>query len=106
MGDLTHCYGGACPLRNRCYRFRAERYARFDAFGHEPWDAATQRCEHFWDLTALAPTEAQVRDRAYHRWLAAGRPEGTADQDWHAARAELEANLRARLREPDPEPEG
>lgn len=101
--DLTHCPGGACPRRNQCYRYRAETFGRFDAFGDAPWNADRQNCEQFWDIARLGPTEEDIRFRAYLRWQAAGSPADTADADWQIARAELEASVRERLREPDAE---
>lgn len=98
MSDITHCPGGDCPVRDRCYRYRALAYGRFDAFGAPPWDASAQRCEHFWDIARLDPTDDDVRTRAHARWVAAGCPAGTAEADWHAARAELTALAAARLR--------
>lgn len=104
MSDITHCPGGDCPDRNRCYRFRALAYGRFDAFGTPPWDPTTRRCEQLWDISLLEPTEDDVRTRAHARWVAAGRPAGTADADWHAARAELLALTASRLRDEEPSP--
>lgn len=34
-------------------------------------------------------TEASIAERAYHRWLARGRPVGDGREDWFAAQAEL-----------------
>lgn len=108
--DITQCPGVGCPLRERCYRFRAIPVARQDWFGRAPYDPATDRCDHFWDLADLAPTEANVRDRAYALWMREGRPEGRAEAHWHQARAELDreffsllsvANL---LQSPPPQP--
>lgn len=98
MHDVTLCHGDGCPLRDRCVRARAEPSARQDWFGRLPWDAARGRCDHFQDVAALAPSEAAIRERAYHLWLAAGRPEGQAEATWHRARAELEAASATRLR--------
>lgn len=89
--DLTMCPGGECPLRRQCYRHRAVPAGRQDWFGAPPYDALTGRCAQLWDLARLAPQEAQVRDRAYFLWVAAGRPEGRAEEHWAQARAELEA---------------
>ena len=95
--DITMCPGGDCPRRQGCYRHRAVAEGRQDWFGAPPFDRATGACDQFWDLARLQPTEDDVRTRAYHRWLAAGRPEGDPDVHWHAARAELEAAAAARV---------
>lgn len=99
--DVTMCFGGGCPIRMRCYRFRAEPAARQDAFGAAPWNPLTQRCDAFWDIAALAPSEARIRDRAYAIWLSEGRPHGRDEAHWHRARTELEAAFAATLRPPE-----
>jgi len=101
--DVTRCSGEGCPLRARCARARLRAYARYDAFGSPPYDPRTSACDAFVDVRTLYPTDAMVRDRAYHRWQAAGRPEGTADRDWHEAREEWERRVRDSLYEADDE---
>ncbi len=96
--DITHCSGGDCPLREDCYRFRAEVFGRFDAFGRPPYDAATGRCAHHWPLSRLRPTAADVQRRAYFLWVREGRPDGRADEHWAAASAALDAEFARRLR--------
>jgi hypothetical protein len=97
MPDITMCSGHGCPLKNQCYRFRALTYGRQDYFGRPPYDAATERCADLWDLARLAPTEAQIRAKAYHLWIAGGRGEGAADADWQRAREQLEAETAGQL---------
>ena len=53
----------------------------------------------FWDLARLAPTDDAIRTRAYYLWLAAGRPQGTADAHWYAAQAQLVAAAAALVRD-------
>jgi Protein of unknown function (DUF2934) len=89
MPDLALCPGGDCPLRNRCYRFRAVAYGRQDFFGTPPWSATTGTCDSFSDIERLMPTEETIRVRAYHLWERAGHPEGRASTHWHQARADL-----------------
>ncbi len=85
--DLTRCAGTGCPRRNECLRARLAPVARFDHFTRTPWDALRGVCEHHVPLPVV--DDEAVRTRAYHRWLAEGRPEGRADAHWHDARAEL-----------------
>jgi hypothetical protein len=89
MPDLTMCPGDGCPLKNQCYRFRAVAHGRQDYFGRLPYDAASGTCAELWDIARLAPTEARIREKAYHLWIAGGRREGTADADWQRAHDEL-----------------
>ena len=91
------CSGQGCPLKNQCYRFRAQAFGRQDYFGRAPYDAASGRCDEFWDLARLGPTDARIRDRAYHLWIAGGRREGTGDADWQRACAALAAETAAQL---------
>ena len=95
--DMTMCPGQGCPLRDRCYRYRGVVHGRFDAFGSAPYNPATGTCASFYDIAQLRPTEQQTRDKAYYRWVAAGRPEGQADAHWQAAHDELEAAYQAEL---------
>ncbi len=96
--DVTMCPGTGCPLRDDCYRFRAVVAGRQHFFGTAPYDPATGTCDWLWDLAKLRPTEAAIRDAAYYRWLAAGRPEGQAEDHWRAARDELERRYQELLR--------
>jgi len=100
--DLLHCSGAGCPCKNECLRFRAVAFGRFSAFGTPPWDTKRNTCEQHLPLPPLAD-DGTIRERAYHLWLREGRPEGTAARDWSVARAELEAERRALLRDPEGE---
>ncbi len=37
-------------------------------------------------------TDEQIREHAHRLWEQAGRPEGQADDFWHQAKSELEAD--------------
>ncbi len=93
MSDITHCPGGACPRKQRCYRYRAAAEGRQDWFAAVPYDAAQDRCDWFWDVSPFEASEDRVRLRAYAKWEEEGRPEGRAEAHWLAARAELEREL-------------
>ena len=98
MVDVMMCPGGACPLRQRCYRYRAVPRGQ-DCFGAAPYDLEAGACDLFWDVARLAPTDDAIRTRAYYLWLAAGRPDGAAVAHWCAARAELLAAAARALRD-------
>ena len=98
MPDMTLCGGGDCPLKARCYRFRAVAYGRQSYFGRVPFVAETGKCDSFSDIAALEPTQASIQTRAYYLWQRAGQPEGRSDELWHQARAQLEAELGERLK--------
>lgn len=97
--DITMCYGDGCPLRQRCYRYRGVPEGRQTWFGALPFDRARGTCEQLWDVARLEPTQDSIRTRAYYLWVAAGRPEGTADANWEAARATLMEATRRLLRD-------
>ncbi|MDP3274771.1 MAG: DUF2934 domain-containing protein [Deltaproteobacteria bacterium] len=98
MTDRTLCSGDGCPVRARCLRFRLVAYGRQSYWGTPPYDHALGVCAYFEDVVTLAPTEHDVRTRAYHLWLAAGR-KGDADAHWARAERELSAAFELR-REP------
>jgi hypothetical protein len=91
--DIAMCPGERCPLKNRCYRFRAFSAGRQDWLAALPFDPFTGRCPMFWDVRPYEAAEDRVRLRAFTLWEADGRPEGRADAHWHAARAELERDV-------------
>lgn len=51
-------------------------------------------------MTENHVTEDAIARLAYSKWEAEGRPEGRCDDHWHAARAELEAMVRANKETP------
>jgi hypothetical protein len=95
--DVTMCPAGDCPLRKRCYRYRGIPEGRQAWFGAPPFDPKSGTCDAFFAIAP--PTEDAIRTRAYYTWLAAGRPEGTAEADWDAARQSLEDQQRVGLRD-------
>jgi hypothetical protein len=96
--DQCACDGGDCPLRARCLRYRGERLGRQDFFGSPPFDRVSGECEHFVDVATLDPTDEQIRTRAYYLWVAAGKPEGRAEEHWLEARRALESLRNRSLR--------
>ncbi|MFO0630413.1 MAG: DUF2934 domain-containing protein [Polyangiales bacterium] len=95
--ERLRCGGGSCPLRQDCVRYRAAVYGRQDFFGAPPFDPVTSSCAHQVPLHTLAPSHEAIREAAYHRWRAAGSPEGHAEAFWYAAEAALRAHALAAL---------
>ena len=87
--DITLCPGRDCPVRARCYRFRAVPAGRQAWFGTTPYDHARGTCDSFWDIDRLKPTEADIRTRAYYIWQAGGGRDDSAAADWDAAQSEF-----------------
>jgi len=52
MADIAMCYGEGCPLRQTCYRYRAEPdwrqgYADYD---RQRLASGEPGCDHYWAL--------------------------------------------------------
>lgn len=86
--DVTMCPGGDCPLKQDCYRFRAEPLGRQDYFGSPPYDFTSQSCEYFWPPRPIL--DADIQTRAYYIWQREGCPEGKAGEHWLQAKRECE----------------
>ena len=48
MPDITMCTGCDCPLKEKCYRFKAKPWAYQGYFLNPPYQEG--KCEHFWEL--------------------------------------------------------
>jgi hypothetical protein len=51
MPDITMCGGLNCPLKEKCYRYKAE----INEFGQSyflivPYNDKEKKCEHFWEV--------------------------------------------------------
>lgn len=46
------------------------------------------------------PTDSDIAQRAYDRWIARGRPSTDGREDWFAAQAELQAEQAAKAQRP------
>ena len=68
MPDITMCCNYDCPLKSKCYRYRAvpDQYAQSFAL-FKPED--TENCDHFWPVDEIKdrtlPT--QIVDNRYER---------------------------------------
>ena len=56
MPDITMCTGGDCPLREKCYRYRATPIPQWQSYFQQPpidaeIIAGKDTCTHFWPLT-------------------------------------------------------
>jgi hypothetical protein len=49
MPDITMCKGDGCPLKETCYRFKAEPSDRQAWFMEVPYKEDTKDCEHHWE---------------------------------------------------------
>lgn len=48
MADITKCDGRNCPMKERCYRYKAESGHRQAYFLSAPW--TDKGCNHFWEV--------------------------------------------------------
>lgn len=49
MADITMCEGKDCPLKENCYRFKANVNEIYQSYFVEiPYNKEKQECEEFW----------------------------------------------------------
>ena len=74
MCDITMCCNRDCPIRNKCYRYRAvpDDYQSFAFFKYQPIsDTNDEECEYFWRVD-------EIKDRTIPTSIADNR----YDRDW------------------------
>lgn len=49
MPDISMCTGGHCPLRERCYRFKATPSPILQSYFLEPPMNPDGTCDYFWE---------------------------------------------------------
>ena len=49
MSDITMCMGTGCPLKDKCYRYTAERNDLWQSYFMEPPYKHGELCGEFWD---------------------------------------------------------
>ena len=49
MADITKCTAVDCPIKERCYRYKAldNKYAQ--SYGHFVYDHQNKECAMYWD---------------------------------------------------------
>lgn len=50
MPDITMCPGGDCPLKETCYRYKAEP-SDYQSYWFEP-PYYSGICEHYWEMSS------------------------------------------------------
>lgn len=56
MPDVTMCENKKCPLRHKCYRFKAIPFEYWQSFANfEPKN--DKECDYFWDTQYVPPTK-------------------------------------------------
>lgn len=55
MADITKCKGGICPLKDNCYRYKAESDIMQSYFIDEPYvlRGDTYECDYYWREDAV-----------------------------------------------------
>jgi len=48
MSDISMCKGQDCPIRETCYRFKANPDPFRQAYASFKYDSVTQSCDHYW----------------------------------------------------------
>lgn len=85
--DIAMCGGGVCHFRFECYRHTGELLGRQDFMMSVPYNQNTKSCDMYMS------NEPQFQKRAYEIWLAQGKPEGKADENWAQAKEEIIAEI-------------
>ena len=52
MSDITMCSGGNCPMRETCYRYKAEPSEYQSYFTETPYKMIEGKieCDHYWEI--------------------------------------------------------
>ncbi len=61
MPDISMCEGGECPLRNKCYRYRAEPDDMLQSYYTMP-PYEGNSCDRFWPMEKKCGPVREVRD--------------------------------------------
>jgi hypothetical protein len=50
MPDITMCFGGECPVKDKCYRYTAKASDYQSYFGEPPLEIkdGVAKCDHYW----------------------------------------------------------
>lgn len=72
MVDLTMCVNKNCPLRSKCYRYRAvpsawQSFAKFEP-KNKPFGGYGDKvldCEHFWEIDGRVLRSVEDADNMY-----------------------------------------
>ena len=58
MADISMCVGNSCPLKDKCYRYRAIPFTHQSWITESPYDKDKEVCNYYWDVgtrTNLSP---------------------------------------------------
>ncbi len=50
MPDMSICTGEECPLRNTCYRYRANASEYLQSYIESPYSTEESKCDFYWPL--------------------------------------------------------
>jgi hypothetical protein len=48
MPDMSMCVGNNCPLKETCYRYKAEKGFMQSFFLEPPYDSEKEKCDFYW----------------------------------------------------------
>lgn len=60
MADITMCQGKECPLKDKCYRYKAKPDEYQSYFGEPPFKDG--KCDHFWEMNANKQKETPQKE--------------------------------------------
>lgn len=62
MADISMCPANNCPLKDKCYRYRATSSKYQSWFMETPYDKDKENCNSYWDIgdrTDLSPPSGE-----------------------------------------------
>lgn len=63
MPDIAMCWGGDCPAKSQCYRYRAYPNDPYQSyFTALPYDEEVDGCPQFWDTEFMAPEQLRPEE--------------------------------------------
>jgi len=56
MADITMCTGENCPLKEKCYRYRARPSEKWQSYFVEvPYNHDKEKCDEYWEAIDEMP---------------------------------------------------
>jgi hypothetical protein len=71
--DFCMCPGGECPIKNRCYRYRAIHDLAQPYFRDIPYDFVKNECQGFKDINKTSAPVRKIDDESWDLIVAKDR---------------------------------
>tara|TARA_R110002167_G_scaffold82498_5_gene225108 strand:+ start:2917 stop:3159 length:243 start_codon:yes stop_codon:yes gene_type:complete len=73
MPDLTMCPGDECPIKNKCYRYRAVQELAQPYFRDIPFNFEKHECQGFKDINETSASVRNIDDKSWDLIVASDR---------------------------------